>query len=980
MPLPRLVLGLALPVLAAFAAEAPVSPARVGNAPGEPAAVSVAASAFTSSKNTRNILAALQLQDAAKESRVRELLDAHFSALAAWHRDHGAPLKELWREFDEARSAKDTPAADAALEKIGGVYAGFRPAREKTFSALGALLTPAQIEKIEDVLTIDKVSVTYGAYLEIFPVLDDEQKAVVLRELKAARSEAIDALSMTEKSAFFKKYKIRIEERYFPTQGIDAQKHRRIFAARSSAATRLWYGQPASKWEEALPVGSGRLGAMVFGGTAEERIQFNEDTLWTGKPHNYVRAGSADIVPQVRALLAEGKITEAQDLARAKMLSDPVRQKAYQPFGDIRLSFPGHETATNYQRELNLDSAVATTRYDVDGVTYTREVIASYPDNVIAVRVTASQPGKLRFGVRLDSPHKTSSTGVTLQAGPYCVLGGEVEPGGMRFGASLRVLATGGGVRGEGGSLVVEGADSAMLLLVAATSFNDWEDISADPGPRCAAYQAALEGRDYAALRESHVADHRKLYRRASLDLPKTEAAALPTDERVRRVRKAGNLDADPALAALHFNYGRYLLIACSRPGTQPANLQGVWNELLNPPWEGKYTTNINFEMNYWIAELTGLGECHEPFFAAIDDLRVSGARTAEQLYRSRGWVLHHNFDLWRGTAPINNIDGLWPTGGAWLCQHLWERWLFTRDRDFLATRAYPALREASLFFVDYLVRDEKTGWLLTSPSHSPEQGPTTVGPTMDNQLIRFLWTATIEAARELNRDADFAAQLGELLPKLPPNQIGKHGQLQEWLEDVDTPRNAHRHMSPLWALYPGADITPDDPKLFAAAKLLLEWRGDGSTGWSYAWRMPLWARVGDGEMAYRQFGLLLAKRTLPNLFDLCGPFQIDGNFGAPAGVVEMLLQSHRRDAGGPVLIEILPALPKAWPSGSVKGLRARDGFELDIAWKDGALDRVTIRSTLGRPATLRLGDQTVPVTLEAGAKATLGPDLKPLR
>lgn len=943
------------------------------------ASASVPAAAQTSSKNTRNILAALKLAEPAQEDRVRELLDTHFAALSTWHRENDSALKTLWREFDDARSAKDTPAADAALEKIGSVYAGFRPVREKTFSTLGALLAPAQIEKIEDVLTVDKVAVTYGAYLDIFPALTKDQKGVVLRELKTARSEAIDALAMTEKSAFFKKYKIRIEERYFASQGIDAEKHRRVFAARASSASRLWYEQPAAKWVEALPVGSGRLGAMVFGGTAEERIQFNEDTLWTGKPHNYVRAGSADIVPQVRALLAEGKVVEAQDLARAKMLSDPVRQKAYQPFGDIRLYFPGHEAATDYQRELNLDNAIATTRYDVDGITYTREVLASYPDNVIAVRLSASRPGQLRFRVRLDSPHKDSVSAPSASAHPQIHLSGHVQPDGMRFTSVLRILPEGGAVRAEDATLFVEGADSATLLLVAATNFKTWEDISGDPEARCAAHLDALAGKTYPALRETHVADHRKLYRRASLELGKTDDAALPTDERVRRVRKAGSIDADPALAALHFNYGRYLLIACSRPGTQPANLQGIWNELLNPPWEGKYTTNINFQMNYWIAELTGLGECHEPFFTAVDDLRISGARTAEQLYRSRGWVLHHNFDLWRGTAPINNIDGLWPTGGAWLCQHLWERWLFTRDRAFLADRAYPAMREASLFFVDYLVRDEKTGWLLTSPSHSPEQGPTTAGPTMDNQLIRFLWTATITAARELGRDADFATQLECLLPKLPPNQTGRHGQLQEWLADDDVPGNAHRHMSPLWALYPGADITPDDPKTFTAAKLLLAWRGDGSTGWSFAWRIPLWARVGDGEMAYRQFSLLLAKRTLPNLFDLCGPFQIDGNLGAPAGVVEMLLQSHRRAEDGSVLIDLLPALPKAWPSGSVKGLRARDGFEIELAWKDGILSRAVVRSALGRPATLRLGALSTSLSPPAGGTIALGPKLAPL-
>ncbi len=778
------------------------------------------------------------------------------------------------------------------------------------------------------------------------------------------------------------------------------------FAAPLSASPlTLWYAQPAAKWDEALPVGSGRLGAMVFGGTASERIQFNEDTLWAGKPHNYVRAGSADIVPQVRQLVVDGKIKEAQDLARAKMLSDPVRQKPYQPFGDIRLISPGHEKATNYRRELDLDTAIARTSYEVNGVTYTREVIASYPDNVIVVHLSASQPGALTFTARLTSLHKSATTSIGRanppdepssrprlvgDDSPYLRLQGQIQADGLSFESRLRILPHGGMQRTDGDTLVVENADSATLLLVAATSFKSFEDISADPATRCAAYLAALAGHNYATLLARHSADHQRLFRRVSLDLsapspnsPLPSPHSLPTDERVRLVRRAGNIAADPALAALEFHYGRYLLIASSRPGTQPANLQGVWNELIDPPWESKYTTNINFEMNYWLAELTGLGECHEPFFAAIDDLRISGARTATELYRSRGWVLHHNFDLWRGTAPINNIDGLWPTGAAWLCHHLWERWLFTRDRDFLQKRAYPAMKEAALFFVDALQPDPKTGWLLTSPSHSPEQGPTTAGPTMDNQLIRFLWTATIEAARELKTDEAFAADLAKLLPKLPPNQIGKHGQLQEWIDDVDVPNNAHRHMSPLWALYPGADLTPADPKLYDATKLLLKWRGDGSTGWSYAWRAPLWARVNDGEMAWRQLSLLLAKRTLPNLFDLCGPFQIDGNFGFTAGVVEMLLQSHQRTssivpATGVVIIDLLPALPKAWPTGSVTGLRARDGFEIDLAWQDGTLTRVTLRSTLGRPVHLRYAGQEINLTPAAGSSTSFDPHLRP--
>ncbi len=739
-----------------------------------------------------------------------------------------------------------------------------------------------------------------------------------------------------------------------------------------SAPPLLWYSRPAAKWDEALPLGSGRLGAMVFGGTVDERIQFNEDTLWTGKPHDYVRAGSGEIVPQIRDLLWAGRVKEAQDLARAKMLSDPVRQKAYQPFGDVRLHFPDHVSASAYRRELNLDTALATTSYTLAGVTYTREALASYPDNVIAVRLTASEPGRLTFNVALDSPHKTARTsgsvgGVPSPREATLTLTGQIQPDGLRFESRLLLVPEGGTLRLDGATAHVENATAATLYLVAATSFNSWQDISADPSARCAAALAALAGRDYAAVRAAHVADHQRLFRAAALDLGRTPAADLPTYERVRRVRREG-ATADPALFALHFAYGRYLLIASSRPGTQPANLQGIWNELLDPPWESKYTTNINFEMNYWLAETTGLGACHEPFFSAVDDLRVSGARTAQKLYGARGWVLHHNFDLWRGTAPINNIDGIWPTGGAWLCWHLWERYRFTGDRAFLADRAYPAMKEASAFFLDFLVPHPRYGWLVTTPSHSPEQGPTTVGPTMDIQLIRALWTRTARAADTLGVDREFAAQLRTKLAQLPPPLVGQHGQLQEWLEDVDVPRNAHRHMSPLWALYPGEDITPEDSRVFAAAKTLLAWRGDGSTGWSYAWRIPLWARVGDGEFAYRQYEQLLAKKTLPNLFDLCGPFQIDGNLGAPAGLVEMLLQSHRHAADGAVLLELLPALPRAWPNGSVSGLRARDGFIVDLTWADGRLTAARVQSQLGRPAVIRYQGRDQRLAAAAGA------------
>jgi alpha-L-fucosidase 2 len=791
----------------------------------------------------------------------------------------------------------------------------------------------------------------------------------------------------------------------------------------------LWYPQPAQKWTEALPIGNGYMGAMVFGGTTSERIQFNEDTLWRGKPHDYVRNGALEVLPEIRRLVFEGKADEAAKLAKEKAISDPVRQLPYQPFGDLRLTFPGHENVTDYRRDLDLDSAVASVRYKVGDVTFRREAFASYPDRVIVLRLTADKPGQVSFTLRMDSPHTNSqvemgvpassgstgkkaprvSVGVGVGVGsfgsgggvgvgvsssrdvkteaeelPWLKLTGRVQVDGLRFESRALVRPESGTVVAADSGLRIEQADAVTVLLVAATSFKNFQDISADPARRCREYLAELSRRNYDTLRAAHIADHQKLFRRVNLDLGHTIQADLPTDERQRQL-KASPLENDPALAALHFQYGRYLLIASSRPGSQPANLQGVWNEELNPPWESKYTLNINAEMNYWPAELCNLSETHEPLFDLIDDLTISGARAAKQQYGAKGWVVHHNTDLWRGAAPINNVDGFWPTGGAWLCHHLWEHYLFTGDKKFLKQRAYPVMKSASLFFVDFLIKDPKTGYLVTSPSHSPEQTPPnrplfSVGPTMDNQLIRALFTYTIEAAEILGTDKKFAKQLIDLRAQLPPNMVGKHGQLQEWIEDWDAPNNNHRHMSPLFALYPGWEINPGDPKIYDAAKLLLKWRGDGSTGWSYAWRMPLWARVGDGAFAFRQFQGILQKRTLPNLFDLCGPFQIDGNFGACAGVAEMLVHSHLTEVGSQKseirILDLLPALPKAWPTGSVKGLCARGGFEVDIEWKDGALTQATIRSKLGNVCKVKCGLREVELKTKSGGVYALNQEL----
>lgn len=762
-----------------------------------------------------------------------------------------------------------------------------------------------------------------------------------------------------------------------------------LAAQGSDAAYKLNFDHPASKWVEALPVGNGRIGATLFGGTEDERIQINESTLWGGGPHDYTNPDAYSHLDEVRKLIFAGKADEAEKLA-AGMMGKPKLLMPYQPFCDLRLRFAGHEQSKGYRRELRLDDAIAETTYTVGDVTFRREVFVSYPDQVLVVRIAATQPGQLTFTIAMDSPQ--AGTQVETTANDTLQLTGQIQPRqnppfswtgswdqpGMKFAAVLKVLPEGGSIRTADGRLDIAGANAVTILFSNATSFKNYRDISGEALASARAYLESASRRSYESLLKRHLEDFRPLFSRVQLNLG-TDHSTESIDQRIKNFAQ----NEDPTLLALYFEFGRYLLISCSRPGGQPANLQGIWNEDLRPAWSSKITTNINLEMNYWQADTGDLWGAQQPLWSLIRDLRVTGAETARVDYHANGWVLHHNTDLWRATTPVDGPWGLWPMGQVWLANQMWDHYEFSVDREFLQRDAYPAMKEAAQFVLSFLVEAPAgtpfAGRLVTNPSTSPENRyllngkpqSLTYAATMDIELIKELFENCARAAEILDIDKDFRSKLTKTEQRLPPLQVGKRGELQEWIEDYAETEPQHRHVSHLWSLFPGHDISlKGTPELAAAAKKSLELRGDGGTGWSTVWRVALWARLQNPEHAYNNLKILINTSTLPNMFDLCPPFQIDGNLGGPAVITEMLVQST------PDEITILPALPQQWPNGDLKGVRVRGGAKVDIAWKNGSLSEFAVQSNRPIRYHLTYGKQSANIQVQPNKTLVLGNNL----